>query len=174
EARKTDLSYSIVYNNLFPDSGLQAGFLADLAGKRDTLYAGGPFPISMTRLSTVGKGVFSGFKDPEQTKDQHVRIHDGRLSMNDLVEAAQEVTGAEGWTITEGNSADEVAKSNKALSEGIFENWAFLGCIKVASQAEEYGPGFELVHNELLGLKEHSQDKMKSLAKEIAKSILSK
>ncbi|KAH7109539.1 hypothetical protein EDB81DRAFT_426715 [Dactylonectria macrodidyma] len=174
EARKTDLSYTIVYNNLFLDWGLQAGFLADLAGKKATLYAGGLFPVSMTRLSTVGKGVVGVLKNPEQTKNQHMRIHDGRLSMKDLVEAVQEVTGAEGWTITEENPADAVAKSNKALSQGIFEDWVFLGYISVASQTEEHGPGFEVVQNELLGLKEHSTDEMKSLAKEIAKSILSK
>ncbi|KAL5592454.1 hypothetical protein FOBRF1_006925 [Fusarium oxysporum] len=163
EARKTDLSYTIVYNNLFLDWGLQAGFLTYMAGKKATLYAGGVFPVSMPRLSTVGKGVVGVLKNPEQTKSQDMRIHDGRLSMKDLIEAVQEVTGAEGWTITEENPADAVAKPNKALSPGIFEDWT-----------EEYGPDPEVVQNELLGLKEHSTDKMKSLAKEIAKSILSK
>ncbi|EEU33595.1 uncharacterized protein NECHADRAFT_89339 [Fusarium vanettenii 77-13-4] len=126
EARKTDLSYTIVYNNLFLDWGLQAGFLAYLAGKKATLYAGGVFPVSMPRLSTVGNGVVGILKNPEQTKSRHMRIHDGRLSMKDLIEAVQEVTGAEGWTITEENPADAVAKPNKALSPGIFEDWVFL------------------------------------------------
>ncbi|SPJ90942.1 uncharacterized protein FTOL_13344 [Fusarium torulosum] len=153
EARKTDLSYTFK--------------------KKAALYAGGSFPISITRLSTVGKGIASGFKNPEQTKDQHVRIHNGCFSMKDLVEAVEEVTGTERWRITDGNSADAVAKSNKAFSKRIFKDWAFMGYIKVASQAEEYRPGLELVHDELLGLKEHSQDEMKSLAKEIPKSILS-
>ncbi|KAJ0308806.1 hypothetical protein COL5a_006371 [Colletotrichum fioriniae] len=172
-ASETGLSYTFIYNNLFLDWGLNVGFIADVAGKKATIYNGGSFPISVTRLSTVGKAVVSVLRNPDTTKNQTVRIHDGKLSKRDIVEAAQAVTGADGWAISEENTVDVQAKSDKALSEGVFDEWVWLGYIIRASQTEEAKPGYETVQNDLLGLKEHSTEEMKALVQEISKSIVS-
>ncbi|KAI3533045.1 hypothetical protein CSPX01_12994 [Colletotrichum filicis] len=172
-ASETGLSYTFIYNNLFLDWGLNVGFIADVAGKKATIYNGGSFPISVTRLSTVGKAVVGVLRNPDATKNQTVRIHDGKLTKREIVEAAQGVTGADGWAISEENTADVQAKSDKALSEGIFDEWVWLGYIIRASQTEEAKPGYESVQNDLLGLKEHSTEEMKALVQEIAKSIVS-
>ncbi|KAK1722760.1 hypothetical protein CaCOL14_010380 [Colletotrichum acutatum] len=172
-ASETGLSYTFIYNNLFLDWGLNVGFIADVAGKKATIYNGGSFPISVTRLSTVGKAVVAVLGNPNATKNQTVRIHDGKLTKREIVEAAQAVTGADGWAISEEKTADVQAKSDKALSEGVFDEWVWLGYIIRASQTEEAKPGYETVQNDLLGLKEHSTDEMKTLVQEIAKSIVS-
>jgi len=126
----------------------------------------------MTRLSTVAKAVIGVLRNPEETENRYVRVHDGRLSKKKLVMAIQELTGKEGWTIQEEESAAVQARSDKALSEGILDEWVWLGYIIRASQAEEFGPSFDVVQNDLLGLKEHSVDEMKGLVQEIAKKII--
>ncbi|KAJ4341911.1 hypothetical protein N0V95_007096 [Ascochyta clinopodiicola] len=172
EAAKGTLTYTIIYNNLYLDWGLQYAYIADVLNRSATLYDGGSLPLSMTRLSTVAKAVVGVLRNPKDTENRCLRIHDGRLSKRELVSALQETTGKEGWTVQESDSVAVQAKSDKALSEGVFDEWVWLGYITRASQAKECGPSFNEAQNALLGLKEHSADEMKGLVQTIAKEII--
>ncbi|KAL8376337.1 hypothetical protein RB595_007431 [Gaeumannomyces hyphopodioides] len=168
------ISYTFVRTNAFLDWGLQAGLIADPKNKKATLYNGGSNPVSLTRLSTVGQAVVAVLQHLEETKNKQVFVHDGLLSMREIVAAAQEATGgAKGWTVAEEDTGAIKAKSDKALSEGVFEIWVFIGYILDAAWNAANKPNFaDRSWNKALGIKEHGAEEMKGLVKEIVSEIV--
>ncbi|KAL8377130.1 hypothetical protein RB595_008007 [Gaeumannomyces hyphopodioides] len=166
-------SYTFVYCNLFLDWCLRIGHVGNLTAKTADLYDGGSHRVSFACLSTVAEAVVAVLRHPDETENKHVYVHDGSIRQRDFVAALKDAAGPEGWTVTEQGTAAMKAKSDKALSEGVFEPWVFMGHILFAAWAESNKPGYEdRSWNKVLGLKEYSEGEMKGLVKSVATDIL--
>lgn len=166
-------SYTNVYCNLFLDWCLRVGNIGNLTAKTADMYNGGTHRVSFACLSTVAEAVVAVLKHPDETRNKDVYIHDGSIRQQDFVAALKDAAGADGWTVTEHDTAAVKAKSDKALSEGVLEPWVFLGYVLDAAWAESNKPGYEdRSWNKVLGLKEYSEQEMKGLVKSVATDIL--
>ncbi|KAL8404659.1 hypothetical protein RB594_009497 [Gaeumannomyces avenae] len=177
EATKNDgaTSYTLVYCNLFLDWCLRIGHIGNLTAKTADVYDGGSHRVSFARLSTVAEAVVAVLRRPDETRNEPVYVHDGSIRQRDFVAALQDATGggAEGWTVTEVDTAAMKAKSDVALAEGVLEPSAFMGHVLFAVWAGSNKPGYEdRSWNKVLGLKEYGEAEMKGLVKSVATDIL--
>ncbi|KAL5603466.1 hypothetical protein FOVSG1_006216 [Fusarium oxysporum f. sp. vasinfectum] len=167
KAQTTSLSYTFIYNNLFLDWGLVNGSLANLKEKSVVLYNGGDLPISVTRLSTVGKGIVGVLKNPTATKNRNIKIEDGKISFKDLASTLQDAIPGS-WIIKEAETDKLHAKSDEALKNGIMDGWVWFNYILQGGTNAKYGGSFQHVNNDLVGLPTLSEDEIKALVKDIA------
>ncbi|KAF4464300.1 oxidoreductase [Fusarium albosuccineum] len=166
KAAQSSLSYTFIYNNLFLDWGFSHGSLANAKEKKVTLYNGGDLAVSVTRLATVAKGVVGVLKNPEATKNRSVRIEDGKISFKTIAAIAQEaVTGA--WTIDEKDTNALKDASDKALAAGTLDGWVWFFYILQGGTNAAYGPSFENIDNDVLGLARLSDKDLHALTKEL-------
>ncbi|TLD17852.1 uncharacterized protein PgNI_00673 [Pyricularia grisea] len=172
-AKNPQLTYTLVTNNIFLDWCLEFGLLGDLRTKKATTVDGGSDRGSLTRLGTVAAAVVAVLRNPDLTANQRVRVHDGALSHNEVLEAIKEVTGADGWVVDDEKSPDVKAKSDQALAKGVFEPWVFVGYIRTTAFSPAAKADFTgRTWNAKLGLKEYSPEETKGLIKDIVKGIL--
>ncbi|EGY20048.1 Isoflavone reductase [Verticillium longisporum] len=164
KAKNTPLSYTFVYTNLFLDWGIAYGSLLNVKEKVVNQYNGGKLPISVTRLETIGKAVVGVLKNPEATANRSVRIEDAKLSNSQVAQWAQEAIPGS-WSTPAIDSSELKAKSDEALSKGIFEGWVWFNYIVHGATTESYGPSFQNVDNELLGLKGLSGQELEDYVK---------
>lgn len=152
-AKQQQLTYTFVTNNIFLDWCLEYGLLGDLRTKRAAVVA--------------------VLRNPDLTANQRVRVHDGALSHNEVLEAIKDATGPDGWVVEDEASPDVKAKSDQALAKGVFEPWVFVGYIRTTAFSPAAKADFTgRTWNEKLGIKEYSPDETKGLIKDIVKGIL--
>ncbi|KAM0421395.1 hypothetical protein ACHAPT_010749 [Fusarium lateritium] len=166
EKATSSLSYTFIYNNLFLDWGFTHGSLGNIKEKKVTLYNGGDLPISVTRLATVAKGVVGVLKNPEVTKNRSVKIEDGKISFKAIAAIAKEAVPGE-WTIDEKNTDALKEASDKALAAGTLDSWVWFFYILQGGTNASYGPSFENIDNDLLGLARLSDEELQALVKEL-------
>lgn len=166
KARSSSLSYTFIYNNMFLDWGLTHGSLANVKDKEVVLYNGGHLPVSVTQLTTVGKGIVGVLKNPAATKNRSIRIEDGKISFRDLATVLQDAISGS-WNITEVDTDNLKAASDEALKNGIMDEWVWLNYILQGGTNAKYGPSFEQVDNDLIGLARLSDMELKALVKDL-------
>ncbi|KAK5074783.1 hypothetical protein LTS08_005648 [Lithohypha guttulata] len=107
-AADPDFTYTLVYNNVFFDWGLEVGFILNPKKHKGTLYDGGDVPFSTTRLSTIGKAVVGIIENQEATKNRAVFIHDAVVTQKRLIQLYESIDGKE--CETEVKSTSDIAK----------------------------------------------------------------
>ncbi|KAI4213314.1 MAG: hypothetical protein LQ351_004055 [Letrouitia transgressa] len=171
EANAGTLSYTLVFNGPFLDWGLKVGFIANVREKSANLFDGGNRLFSTTTLHTIGKAVVGVLKHPGETKNRAVYVHDTATTLKKIVEMVKKATGGpEGWRETvipvdkllEGAWA-ELKKENP--DPGNFVQ-PFLAA---GIWGEGYGCHFEKTDNELLGIREMTDDDVQQLANSLTK-----
>ncbi|KAG7123042.1 Isoflavone reductase [Verticillium longisporum] len=164
KAKNTPLSYTFVYNNLFLDWGITYGTLLNVKEKTVNQYNGGKLAVSVTRLETVGKAVVGVLKNPEATANRSVRIEDAKVSYSQIAQWAQEAIPGS-WSTPEVDSNELKAKADEALGKGVFDGWVWFNYILQGATNESYGPHFQNVDNEVLGLKGLSGQELEDYVK---------
>ncbi|KAM5346291.1 hypothetical protein ACJ41O_009296 [Fusarium nematophilum] len=166
KAKSSSLTYTFIYNNLFLDWGFTHGSLANIKEKEVTLYNGGELPVSVTRLATVGKGVVGVLKNLEATKNRGVRIEDGKISFKQIAAYLQDAIPGS-WTIKEADTDKLKADADAALGKGILDGWVWFFYILQGGTNAKYGPSFENIDNEVLGLARLSDEELKAVVKQL-------
>ncbi|KAL4874691.1 hypothetical protein BJY04DRAFT_233391 [Aspergillus karnatakaensis] len=163
------ISYTIVYNSAFLDWGLRVGFPISPVKKTATLHDGGDRLYSTTTLGAVGKAVVGILSKPEETRNRVVRVSEARLTLKQLLGIAEEVVGADGWTVTEPDTKDEVEKALVRVKKGEVVPETIMPFIFKAIWGEGNGGLFEETDNELLGIEELGAEGVKRLVEEVVK-----
>ncbi|KAL2016186.1 hypothetical protein VTK56DRAFT_4075 [Thermocarpiscus australiensis] len=163
-AQPGGLTYSIILNGPFLDWGIMVGFLLGVKNRRVRLYDGGDRIFSTTTLPTIGKAVAAVLKKPEETKNRPVYVHDTTTTLKALYEKGKKATPGEKWT-------EEVVQIDDELGEAWAElkkerpdpNNFVMKFIHAAIWGEGYGAHFEKTDNELLGIKELTEDELQEI-----------
>ncbi|KAH6961744.1 hypothetical protein EDB80DRAFT_830894 [Ilyonectria destructans] len=166
KAESSSLSYTYVYNNLFLDWGFTHGTLANIKDRRVVLYNGGDLAVSVTRLATVAKGVVGVLKNPDATRNRSVRIEDGKISFKQIAAIAKDALPGQ-WTITEADTDALKETSDQALKAGTVEGWVWLNYILQGGTNAKYGPAFDNIDNDQLGLARLSDGELQALVKDL-------
>ena len=167
--KQSSVTYTQIMTGPFLDWGLMTGFVVNVKGKSVNLYDGGERTFSTTSLPTIGKAVVGVLRNLEATKNRAVYVQDTATTMKDLVAKAKNATGSDGWK-------EEVVPLDGVLDKG----WAELkkgnpnpqsyiyNFIFAAIWGEGYGSHFQKLDNELLGIKEMSEEEVQSLVSSYA------
>ena len=139
------------------------------------VHSPGDRPFSLTRLSTIGKGVVGILHNLPATANRPVYIHDTALSLNRLVSEIQAIdhTSTSDWSLPVVSSDDLVAESYAELKKpepNIMK--AMVDFLPKAIIGEGYGGDFTgRTDNELLGVKEvKGDDEIREIMKQIVQA----
>ncbi|ETS85206.1 hypothetical protein PFICI_03231 [Pestalotiopsis fici W106-1] len=162
------LTYTLIANGPFLDWGLEHGLIANPKEKSITIFDGGNQVFSATTLSTIGKSVASTLRHLEETKNRPVYIQGAALTSNQVLKLAEKATGTS-WKKTEASIDDRLSAAWAELKKEKPNEMIFvLGFIVTSIWGQGYGMPFEKTDNELLGIKETSEDEIIALIQKYA------
>ncbi|GAP91038.1 putative oxidoreductase - protein [Rosellinia necatrix] len=153
EAEKGTITYTSIITGPFFDWGFGAGLFLNAKEKTIQLYDGGDRHFSTTTLAGIGRAVVAVLRHPEETKNRAVRVQDIALTLNQLKDIAEKVTG----TAWEGEVVDleeevlapalaELKKEKPDPSKYIFPQ------LFASMFGNGYGGHFQNLDNAILGL----------------------
>ncbi|KAF2629697.1 NAD(P)-binding protein [Macroventuria anomochaeta] len=120
KSREDVISWTSVITGPFFDWGLKVGFLGlDQKNKTATVIDSGNATFSTSNLSFIGEAVVKTLENAEATKNQYVYVSEFQISQNELLAAAEKVTG-EKFTVNKVSAKDHIAKGNELLQKGDF------------------------------------------------------
>jgi uncharacterized protein YbjT (DUF2867 family) len=167
KTKGTETTYTFVYNNAFLDWGIEKGFLINAKEKRTAIFDGGDAPFTVTPLDFIAKGVSAILKKPDETANQHIRLHGAAITQNQLLKMVQSAGGKDGWEVTQKSSAETEKQAYETLKNdpGNVMGWV-MGFLMRAVVGEGYGGDFSKNnHNDLLGLKTLNEQEVESVVK---------
>lgn len=166
-ATEGKITYTVVFNGMFLDWGLQVGIPVNAREKTAALHDGGERLYTTTTLAGVGKAVVGVLNHPEETKNRVVRVGEAVTTIKELLALSQEIVGGEGWTITKPDTAKEAEKALVKIKQGVFTNETILPFIYRAIWGKENGGHFTTTDNELLGIKELDKEGLKKVIQDV-------
>lgn len=164
------MTYTVVINGPFLDWAVRVGWLANLKMREINLWDGGDRVFSTTTLAGVGRAVAGVLQHPAETQNRAVFVQEAALSARDLARYAKQATGAEKGSWKEHQpSLDELVNVGWAelKKEQPNPNKWVMNFITAAVFGEGYGAHFEKSDNELLGVKEMSEDEIVAMLRKI-------
>ncbi|RFU82039.1 oxidoreductase [Trichoderma arundinaceum] len=169
KAKTTPLTYTLVYSGPFLDWGLDFQFIFKSAGSKPVLYDGGNTVFSTSTLDTVSDAVISILAKPEETKNRSVRFQSVAISQTKILELAKEIAPHRDWQPEVVKLDDLTRAADERLARGIKDAETFTPYILRAINDPRYGPKFENLDNELLGLKQSTEAEIKEIVKSTLK-----
>lgn len=167
---KSGMTWTLVNNGAFLDWGIKVGFVMNVRDKRINLYDGGDRPFSTTTLATVGRAVVGVLRHPRETENRVVFVHDTAITPKKLAAMGKKATGgAEGWK-EEVVSTDDLLQSAWAEVQtpgSNPESWV-MKFITASIWGADFGGHFLQTDNELLGIKEMTDDEVQAVVNRYA------
>ncbi|CAG8947966.1 unnamed protein product [Penicillium salamii] len=169
KAKDTDLTYTFIYGGGWLDAGPHRSFLVSSIGETTKTYDGGDVPFSASTLDTVADAIVSTLNHLEETKNRAVYVHSLVTTQNRLLTLGKEVAPERSWDTIDFKLDDLTTKSDKRLAEGIADFETFLPYILRAIFDPAFGACYEKTDNELLGIKEASQEEVREILRTLLK-----
>lgn len=157
KAESTPLTYTYVCNSAFLDWGLQYDFILKISDYKPTIFDGGDRVFSATTLATVGDAVAGILLRAEETSNRTVYIESAKLSQNRLLALAKRVAPGKPWEPQPAKLDDITATADARLAQKLFDAETFVPYLFRSILDPAYGGNFEKTDNELLGLKEETE-----------------
>ncbi|KAK5164606.1 uncharacterized protein LTR77_009812 [Saxophila tyrrhenica] len=164
ESRGTT-TFTLVFNNLFLDWGIELGLAIDLAGKKMEFVDGGERYFTAAPLEFIARGVVAILQRPEETADRAIRLSGVRMTQKQLLRIAKKVVGEEGWTVTHIESEELKRRGYEGYrrSTSFGGSWVF-DLVKFTLHADGYAGDFAgKEDNELLGLEELDEEEVEEM-----------
>ncbi|KAL7948746.1 hypothetical protein V8C42DRAFT_312219 [Trichoderma barbatum] len=165
KVKTTPLTYTLVYSGPFFDWGLQHDFVFKSSGSKPILFDGGNTVFSSSTLDTVSKAVIAILSKPEETKNRAVRFQSVAITQSKLLALAKEVAPERDWQ-PEVKKLDDITRvADERLAKGLYDHETFTPYLLRAIHDPRYGPAFQPLDNELLGLKQLTEAEIKEVLK---------
>lgn len=169
KASAGEITWTALITGPFLDKGISTGFVVNVKGGPTRLYDGGDKKRSMTTLEDIGKAVAGILKHPEETKNRAVYVQSTVTTQKHLLELAKKAKPNLQAEPQEVDTAELEKKAYSDLKSGSGDiGMTMVTFIIVALWAEGYGSLFEKTDNELLGVKEKSEEELAQLVKSLA------
>ncbi|EHK44885.1 uncharacterized protein TrAtP1_003052 [Trichoderma atroviride] len=169
KAESSPLTYTFAYSGPFLDWGLEHQFLLKTVDSKPKLFDGGNTVFSTTKLDTVAAAVLAILSKPEETKNREVRFQSAAISQNGLFALAKEVAPQRNWEPEVVKIDDIVRVADDRLAKGLLGPETFIPYLVRAINDPRYGPKFETLDNELLGLKQVTEAEIKDILRQYLK-----
>lgn len=164
QVTSSGMSYTLIMTGPFLDWGIMVGFIMNVKNKSINLYDGGERVFSATTLPSIGKTVVGVLKNLEATKNRPVFVQDTATTLKELAAKGKNATGAQGWKEEVVKVDDLLAKAWEELKKEKPNPDAFVyNFIFSSIWGEGYGGHFQDLDNNLLGIKEKSDEEVQAL-----------
>jgi len=164
-AWNSEMTYTYVINSAFLDWGFQHNFILDISQSKPTIFGSGDELFSTTTVSTAAKAVLGVLKNYEETKNRAVYIHDAVVSQNILLAIVKKYTPGKIWRPMHVNLGQLKDDSDSNLEKGTYDMSTLYSYLCVALFSNGYGGRLEQTDNELLGIKEMTQNEIEDVVK---------
>ncbi|KAJ4286485.1 hypothetical protein N0V90_013185 [Kalmusia sp. IMI 367209] len=152
KAEKGEIEWTLFSTGPFLDLIMgNMPFVFDVANKEITWYDDGEVKFSTTSNATIGKAIAAALKNPLQTKNRNIFIHDAAVTQKQMVALVKKYVPGE-WKETKVNSEEELRASLEAVGRGEIDMMTMLKMVKSALLGGKYRTFYEKVDNEMLGL----------------------
>ncbi|KAH8434151.1 aromatic alcohol reductase [Aspergillus melleus] len=169
-AKRSTLTYTFIYGGAWLDAGSSRSFVLDFSGQNTCLYDGGDVPFSATTLGSVAEAVISTLTHLDQTRNRSVFVHSLVTTQKHLVSLAKEVAPELSWDTTTSIKLDDLtAKSDKRLAQGLLDFETFSPYIFRAIFDPSFGGVYSRTDNQLLGIREASDEDVKDIFRRVLK-----
>ncbi|KAF1809825.1 NAD(P)-binding protein [Eremomyces bilateralis CBS 781.70] len=141
--------------------------LLDFTDRKATLLDEGDNRLSSTSLATAGKAIAGILKNLEATKNRVVKVSEVILTQNQLLKIAERLRPGDNWEISKVAASAVLKEGLDELSAGDFSSSAIFKVINGTGLAgETYGSAYDETDNELLGVKELTEEDLKKFVVE--------
>jgi hypothetical protein len=166
-ANEGKITYTYIFNGPFLDWGLKTGFVLNMSQYKPEIYDGGDNLFSSTTIETVGKAVVGILTHYEETKNRPVWIQDTLTSQNKLLGIAKKLTPGKKWQTVPVDTTEMKEQSDANVGKGIFDLETMYAYLYVANfgSNKAYGAHFQKLDNELLGIKEKTDEEIEAIVK---------
>ena len=163
------MTYTIIPTGPFLDWGIAGGLIFSPKEKSIDIYDDGEQLFSANTLPTVGKAVASVLKNPDATKNRAVFFQDTVLSNNKLLAMGKKATVSDDWKTQHIKVDDLLAGAYAELKKEQPDpkGWVY-PMLFTSVYGKGYGAHWEKNDNELLGIKEMSDDEVQALVNKYA------
>ncbi|KAF2871443.1 putative oxidoreductase CipA-like protein [Massariosphaeria phaeospora] len=145
-------TYTLIRNGVLLDWSMAKGFVIAFDSETPSLYDGGDRPLSVSNLASVGQAVVGVLRNPRETRNRVMYVHDLVITQNKVLAMARKLAPARTWNPVVVDTADLEARSRDAYAKGVVTIHSSLGLLIRAAFGEGYGGEFQRVDNELLGV----------------------
>lgn len=172
-AARNRLTYTVVANGPFLDWCISTGFSGiNLKDKKAFIFGDGNNVLPWTTLDYVGKAAANALLHPEETLNRPVYVHSVFMSQNELLGAAKEVLGGDGWEASYNDMEPLLEKALADLKAGNISASVFEVQIQYCIATKALAHPWARDDNSLLSLKEWSLKDVKELIRSIAKEAV--
>lgn len=163
KAREGALTFSAIQTGIFLELALQGGRIISLSDEQPTtLFDGGDRPLSSTSIDSIGQAVAVALTKPEETKNRFLCVQNTILTQNKLLLLAKELAPQRLWTVTHRDTAEMERASWEAWNAGDRTPRATAGFFVRAGFGDGGVGAFQKLDNDLLMIKEYSDDELKN------------
>jgi hypothetical protein len=165
---ESGVTYTVVATGCFLDFCLEdphAILIGSLKERKATIYDGGAKLLTTTTLADTGRGVAGVLRHPEETKNRAVCIESARVSQNQLLRIAQELTPGVEWSVTQASTDALQEAAFAKLAKSGFDEEVAIAMITVSICNARYPTAFEQLDNDLVGVKALSDEELRSIVK---------
>lgn len=163
EAERGVFNFTGIHTSLLFDWALSMGVLLNCKDKGVTMvFDGGDVRLSVTMLDDAGKAVVAALENPEETRNQFLKVHSKVVTQNEMLKLGKEVRPDKEWERREVDTAVLEKNSWEKWEKGDRSREVQRGFMPRTS----FGLGlglFEEVENELLGVRVMSDEEVKDL-----------
>ncbi|KAJ8097635.1 hypothetical protein POJ06DRAFT_261957 [Lipomyces tetrasporus] len=164
KAKAGKLTWTVLACGAFLDFLFGGPMLLDYANHKAILFDEGDNRISSTSLPNVGKAIVGIFKNFEATKNKIVRSSEVILTQNKLLRIAEGVRPDIKWETSKVQTSAVLKEGLDELSAGDFSMPVIMKILKgTAFAGDIYGGAYDETDNELLGVKELTEEDLKKL-----------
>ncbi|PNP48014.1 hypothetical protein TGAMA5MH_00837 [Trichoderma gamsii] len=175
EREKDGLNWTGIITALFFDWGLpQGNFGFDLKAGKATIWDGGNASFSAANLDDISAAIVKVVTDPsarERYKNQHVYVSSVQTTQNEILAAAEEVTGKK-FEVAQFDSEEAFAYTTKPLPPGYSPQLlAVLAALQLSKRGlSDYQARVNAGHNRfVINAKRNVRDVLKAVVEEEAK-----
>ncbi|RAK98560.1 aromatic alcohol reductase [Aspergillus ibericus CBS 121593] len=167
-AAENRLTYTLIACGAFLDRALSSGFAGlNLEEKTAFLFGDGNNIVPWTTLDDVGRATARVLLCPQETANRPVYVHSVFMSQVQLLGAAKEILGDEGWQATQHDMAPLLRNALADLKAGKISASTAKVQIQYCLATRALAHPWERDDNSLLGLEEWDMNQVKALIQEL-------
>ena len=164
KAKTENLTWTVFACGAFMEFVFGGTMILDFAQHKAVLLDEGDNRLSSTSMPNIGRAIAGILKNFEATKNKVVRTSEVILTQNQLLRIAEEVRPDIKWEISKVQSSAILKEGLDKLSTGDFSMPVIIKVLTgTAGAGETYGSAYDETDNELLGVKELTEEDLKKL-----------
>jgi hypothetical protein len=167
KAKAEKLTWTVLACGAFLEFVIGGPMLLDFVNHKATLFDEGDNRISSTSLPNVGRAIVGILKNLEATKNKIVRTSEVILTQNELLRIAEGLRPDIRWEISKVQASAILKEGMDGVSAGDFSKPVIMKIVLgTVAAGETYGSAYDETDNELLGVKELTEEDLKKLVAE--------